>query len=710
MRSLPTRARAYIVLVLVLGLAGAVLLGARSDLDVATRDLPATIALCVLVMIGELRPLVVTRRDTVDEITLSTGFALALAMVGGLWLAVLVMCTAGAIEDVRAGKPWVKVSFNLAQYVLTLLAAGACFHLVTGAALESQPPHLVMPGDLPGALAAGLVLFTVNTVLTGAVSALVGGEKIRERLRADLRFQLATAGLLLTFAPLLAFSLEVTLWLLPLLVLPMVAIYVSVGAAARRESESLHDALTGLANRTLFGLRVGRVCERPDATDGLKAVMLLDLDHFKEINDTLGHHVGDQLLTAVGLRLRDGVRDGDTVARLGGDEFAVLSVQGLGGPQDALDLGNRLLAALADPFDVDGVQLNVEGSVGIALFPQHGDGADLLLRQADIALYDAKQQRSCCRLYDPQKDPHTLQRLALATDMRAGLERHELFLHHQPKIDLSSGRVVGFEALVRWQHPKFGMLMPDEFLPVVENTGLIGPMTLEVLDLALAAVSRWREGGRDVTVAVNLSARHLTDLSLPRVVAERLSSFRLPPSALELEVTETLIMTDPTRAGAVLAGLRGLGVAIAVDDFGTGYSSLAYLRRLSIDELKIDKSFVTQLSCSDEDAVIVRSTIELGHNLGLRLVAEGVEDRGALDLLRAWGCDRAQGYFISRPMPEADVLGWLAQRDGAPGAAGGHHPSGCSTRPEPRPMTLNMQPEGGERVVHATADAGQKWD
>ena len=660
MSGLPLRARVWVLLVCALSAAVAVGVLTGSDLSVPQADLAACVALAVMVFLGELRPIEIARGDTKDEITISTGFALALSLVAGLWPAMLVMCASVVTEDLRMGKAPLKCAYNAAQYALSLSLSALVFAALTGQPVLAQPSELDLPGELPAALAAGAAFWLANAVLTGTVTALALREPVLHRLVSDLRFQIATDGLLLTFAPVIAVSVQLTVWLLPLLVLPMGAIYVSADLARRREGEALHDGLTGLPNRSLFGLRVERVCGQVSSGPRrTAAVMLLDLDHFKEINDTLGHHVGDQLLRAVAERLTGSLRPGDTVARLGGDEFAVLALDVEGG-QSALAVGRRILDALAEPFTIDNVRLDVEGSLGIALHPDHGDGLDLLLRKADIALYAAKVDRSCVRLYDPAQDPHTLERLALATDLRAGLERHELFLHYQPKIDAQSGRVVGFEALVRWRHPQHGVLMPDDFLPVVENTGLIGPLTLEVLDLALQAAASWRGAGYDVSVAVNLSVRHLTDLSLPQQIMERLVAYGLPPQALVLEVTETLIMTDPGRAVGVLGLLRDLGIGLAVDDFGTGYSSLAYLRRLQVDELKIDRSFVMQMSTNEDDAVIVRSTIELGHNLGLRLVAEGVEDAASLERLRGWGCDLAQGYFISRPMAGPDVLPWLA--------------------------------------------------
>jgi len=298
--------------------------------------------------------------------------------------------------------------------------------------------------------------------------------------------------------------------------------------------------------------------------------------------------------------------------------------------------------------------------MGVALFPAHGTTMDLLLQRADIALYGAKVDRGSAMLYDAASDVHTPERLTLAAELKEGLDRDELFVEYQPKVHARSGQVIGFEALVRWDHPRHGRLMPDEFLPVVENTGLIGPLTLNVLDMALAAAAHWRAAGHEVPVSVNLSVRHLTDLSLPQRIRTLLAEHGLPAQALVLEVTETLIMTDPVRALSVLHLLRDLGVAIAIDDFGTGYSSLAYLRRLEVDELKIDKSFVLDLARDEGNATIVRSTIELGHNLGLRMVAEGVEDTETLALLRAWGCDVVQGYLFSRPLPAADVIAWLS--------------------------------------------------
>ena len=661
METLPASARRFVLAVVVSGwTALAVTLGASAGTVLSPRSAAVCIVLSLLVLAAELRPITIVRGDMRDEITVSTSFALALVVVGPLWLSMSAQVAAVALQDARARKDGMKLVFNVAQHALTILAARATYAALTGQPLLHGGP-LELPQHLPAALLAGVAYFCVNNVLAGVVVALAQGEPFLAHLRSDLRFQFATTGVLLSFSPVVSASAQLSLWLVPMLLLPMEAIHRSAQLAADREHEAHHDGLTGLPNRALFRLRVQRACEESRRTGRPFAVILLDLDHFKEINDTLGHHVGDDLLRVVATRLQDSVRPDDTVARLGGDEFVIL-VTDLAVGEQACDVATRLIDALVEPFLVDDVRLEIGASLGVALHPDHGDHVDLLLQRADIALYGAKVERGRYKLYEAADDVHTPARLTLAAELREGMERGELFLQHQPKVDVLSGTVVGFESLVRWRHPERGVVMPDQFLPVVENTGLITPLTLTVLDLALSAVAEWRAAGHDVTVAVNLSVRHLTDLGLPRQVDEALRKHGVPASALVLEVTETLIMSDPVRATDVLRLLRELGVALAVDDYGTGYSSLAYLRRLDVHELKIDRSFVKHITSDEGHATIVRSTIEMGHNLGLRLVAEGVEDAATLDLLRGWGCGVAQGYHLSRPLDLAAVLPWLCDR------------------------------------------------
>ena len=663
MTGLPPRLCLFLACVYAATITVLVVIFAGSDLTFLRSEPILCLVFATAIFIGEMHPIIVARGDIHDEITVSTTFAIGLTLLGPLWISVSVLALSVAAQDVRAGKGLIKICFNAGQYILTLTAVRLTLCLATGTSILRPEAHhqIAFPSELAAAVAAAMMFFVVNTLLIATVSALAAGVSVVGHLRDDLRFQLGTAGVLATFAPVVAGAAQLTLWLFTLLVLPIVAIHRSAQMAAEREQESLHDALTGLANRELFRMRVARACEESGRTGRTVAVLLIDLDHFKEINDTLGHHVGDDLLQVVAGRIESSLRPGDMVARLGGDEFAVLA-PGLLTRHDALSVGTRLLAALEEPFEVDDVRLDVQASIGIACFPEHGATMDLLLQRADIALYAAKVERGTVELYDAAVDVYTPERLALAAELKAGLERAELFLEYQPKIDVRTGRTVGFEALVRWNHPRHGRLMPDEFLPVVENTGLIGPMTLDVLDLALADAASWHRAGHPVSVAVNLSVRHLTDLALPRQIGQLLAKHQLSPETLVLEVTETLIMNDPVRSVSVLHLLRDLGIKVAIDDFGTGYSSLAYLRRLAVDELKIDKSFVLNLATDEGDAIIVRSTIELGHNLGLQLVAEGVESDTCLELLRTWGCDLAQGYLLSRPLGSADVLAWLSSR------------------------------------------------
>jgi diguanylate cyclase len=425
--------------------------------------------------------------------------------------------------------------------------------------------------------------------------------------------------------------------------------------------DSMHDALTGLPNRTLLADRFGQAL-RADARRGTRTgLLLIDLDRFKEINDTFGHHYGDDLLTQVGPRLIGALRESDTVARLGGDEFAVL-LPGIRSLDDATEIAAKMQSAMEAPFHVEGVDLDVEASVGVVLSGEHGEEASILLQRADIAMYVAKAQDLGVFVYDPAADGHSPSKLALLGDLRRALDRAELVLHYQPKIAISTGEVVGAEALVRWQHPERGLILPDDFIPLAEHTGLIGPLTRHVLDTALAQARSWADAGRTLSVSVNLSARNLLDERLPGQVAELLATHGVAASLLELEVTESAIMTEPVRAQHLLQQLRALGVRISIDDFGVGYTSLGQLKTLPVNELKIDRSFVMTMIEDRSNAVIVQSVVDLGHNLGLTIVAEGVEDQHALHALASFGCDVAQGYHFSRAMPADAFDTWCAGR------------------------------------------------
>ena len=432
-----------------------------------------------------------------------------------------------------------------------------------------------------------------------------------------------------------------------------------IGYQRRMVDQALHDPLTGLPNRELFADRVGQAIRTADRELRPAALLLLDLDRFKDVNDTLGHHHGDQLLIEVGQRLCDLLREADTVARLGGDEFAVLLPGATA--EGASAVADKLRTVLQQPLTIDGVALDLDASIGIAVYPEHRTDAAELLQHADVAMYMAKQAHVGFLVYDPTVDQHSPKRLALLGGLRRALERDELVLHYQPKADLGSGAVHSVEALVRWQHPDHGLLGPGEFIPLAERTGLIHPLTHWVLNAALDQAARWQRGGLRLSVAVNVSTRCLLDPAFPDQVAGQLATWQVPADLLVLEITESAVMADPARALDVLRGLHTLGVGLAVDDFGTGYSSMAYLKELPVDELKIDRSFVIQMAVSASDAVIVRSTIDLGHNLGLRVVAEGVETQHAWQQLSELGCDIAQGYYLGRPMPAADLEQQLRQ-------------------------------------------------
>ena len=413
--------------------------------------------------------------------------------------------------------------------------------------------------------------------------------------------------------------------------------------------QALHDGLTGLPNRAMFREQVQAAATGP-AVSGF-AVLLMDLDKFKEVNDTLGHHNGDRVLIAVAERLRESMRPSDVVARLGGDEFGIL-LEGVGTPEDATALAERLLEALTRPFDVQGLTLEVGASIGIALFPTHGRDVDTLVQRADVAMYEAKRTYRGSAVYAPEHDSYSPARLALVGELRRAIEDGELGVVYQPKVDLRTGRIVGAEALVRWRHPVRGDVPADEFVPIAEHTGLLRPLTLDVLDRALAACARWRADGDPLVVAVNLSVRNLLDTELPTDVARLLDRHGLPAEALELEITESALIADPARTKVGLTRLRDLGVGIAIDDYGTGYSSLAYIRRMPVTVLKIDKSFVMGMASDENDGVIVRSTIDLGRNLGLAVVAEGVEDAETCARLLEYGCAIGQGFYFGRPMSD----------------------------------------------------------
>jgi diguanylate cyclase (GGDEF)-like protein/PAS domain S-box-containing protein len=465
--------------------------------------------------------------------------------------------------------------------------------------------------------------------------------------------------------------------------------------ALQREMEfrALHDTLTGLPNRELLADRLGQALVADNQTGTHTGLLVIDLDRFKEVNDAFGYHCGDELLRQVGPRLAGVLRGDDTVARLGGDEFAVM-LPNLRDAGDATTVAYSLVAALEMPFHVDGADLDVEASIGVVVSGEYGLDPTTLLQHADIALDVAKTLTTGVFAYDPAFDRHTPSRLALLGDLRRALERGELVLHYQPKVSLSTGNVVGAEALVRWQHPERSLMFPDEFIPMAEHTALIGPLTRRVLETAIEQVRTWIDKGWPLPIAVNLSARNLHDEHFAAQVAELLAAHDVPAHLLELEVTESAITIDPVRARQMLEQLSALGVRISIDDFGAGYTSLGQLTTLPVSELKIDRSFVMTMTEVPGNAMIVQSVIDLGHNLGLTIVAEGVETEQSLTTLASLECDVAQGYHICRPIPATAFDLWCAERTVA------------VPDPPRSPPSARSQPQAPSSAATDVADRG----
>ena len=630
------------------------------------------------VLVGELLPISVPRSREEDQITTSTTFALALLLTVGLLPAIAAQAAGSVIADIFRRKPLWKAAFNAAQYCVALAASAGTLVLLTGH-VQFDPGQLTA-ASLPAVLAAGGAFLVTNTSLTGIALALAQRVRVISYLRRDLVFQISTDGVLLAMAPIVVLASERSLVMVPLIAVPMVAVYRSArislentGLVRRledslaelgemnrlNEHQALHDSLTGLPNRTLFLDRVGHSIRDASREGHGVALLMLDLDRFKDVNDTLGHHEGDLLLQQIAARLAETIRESDTIARLGGDEFGVLLPK-LAHPGQAAQVAERLRGALEQSFHVDGVILDVEASTGISLYPEHGQDSETLIQRADLAMYAAKAGNLTYQVYSPKHDRLARSRLSLLGELRRAIDNGELILHYQPKVNLETSEVVGVEALLRWQHPQRDMIPPDEFVPFAEHTGLIRPLTLFVVDAAVQQSQAWRKEGLDLSVAVNLSARNVVDPDLPGDVASVLERWEVSPERLELEITESALTGEPLRAMEVLTALSKMDVSLSLDDFGTGYSSLASISRLPVDEIKIDRSFVMNMATVESDAVIVRSTIDLGHNLGLRVVAEGVETADVWRRLADLRCDVAQGFYLSRPIPPAEIPVWVA--------------------------------------------------
>ena len=649
----------YLAAVSVAGVATLVAVMSTSGSAWFAHPRPPVIILAALVVVGEVFPIRLPYGE--GEITTSTTFAYAVLLSAGLAPAIVALAIGSAITDaLRSRSAW-KLAFNVGQYTLALSASALV--LVAFSDVPTGPHHFTA-SDLPAILAGGAVFFLLNNALAGTASAIAAGDNVLRHLRNDLADQAWTAAMLLGLAPVVVVATDFSAMLLPWLLLPMAAVYRG-GQATLFRHQALHDALTGLPNRELFSDRANEALVDAKRSREPFAVVAIDLDRFKQVNDSLGHHRGDLLLRGVGPRLESAAGVHATVARLGGDEFALI-LPGAG-TDEALVVCERVTRALAEPFMIEGLPLEVGGSMGIACYPEHGSEVELLTQRADDALYRAKRNHSHVETWSPGESFEMPDALALAVKLRRALDEGELSVHYQPKVGLQAGEVRGVEALVRWEHPNDGLVGPDRFVPLAERTGLIRRLTDYVIDHAIRDRDEWLEAGIDLCVSVNLSASVL-DRELPRLVRTRLDARGAPASALMLELTESHAMADPQAALEVLEQLAALGVRLSIDDFGTGHSSLAYLQQLPVSELKIDKSFVQGSTLNGGDATIIRSTIDLGHDLGLEVVAEGVEEPAAWDRLASLGCDVAQGFLVARPMPAAEIVGWVLEHSEVAGA------------------------------------------
>src|SRR3954454_279434 len=653
-----TALQCYLTTVSVVGLSLLAVAIATVDATDVRHRLVLVVVAGLLLIAGEMKPIPVSRgADAGDELSISSTMAMAQLLLLAPGIACATQAVALTVDELRGRRAWDRLLFNISQYTVSLLAARVVFAALTHDVVFGQPGQF-RPAQLPAALAASLAFFLLNNGLTGIAVAVAIREPVRRLVMDDLRSHLPTAGVLLALAPIAAQALAWSVAALPLLLVPLIAVHRSARLASEREHEALHVALTGLPNSALFLARLRLACSEVDRRP--LAVMLLDLDHFKDVDDTLGHHVGDMLLVEVAARLRSGLRDGDIVARLGGDEFAVLAFRA-GTESEAMEVAARIRAAFDVSFPLSGADLSARCSIGVALAPRDGRDEDLLLKRADVAMYDAKGTRGAIAMYDHARDDHSVERLGLVAELRAGMRSGEVFPVYQPLCDAQTGEVIGVEALARWRHPQRGVLAPAHFLDLAEGAGLLDDLTDVLLAEALRRLVEWHADGRLIHLAVNISPRTLRDPEFPGRVAQALAISGIDARWLTLEITEHVLVTEAAKSIQAMLELRSLGCRIAIDDFGTGYSSLSYLKRLPADELKIDRSFVVALAAGDD--VIVRSTIDLAHNLGLSVVAEGVESEAVADRLRELGCDAAQGTFVSYPRRVTDMREWMAHQN-----------------------------------------------
>ncbi len=666
-RNRPTRPAVLAVVVVVVAVA---VIGTAIALDFAQLRLAATARpmfwlMAGLTAVAGTRSFLASgRRGAPVVICPTLCFTFAILLCWGLAAATAAQVVAVAVVAVRLRHPATRAVAVAAQYTVCFAAA----YLVL---LAGNPDPFGEHGtgdmfvDALVVVAAAVAWLATQTLLTLALDRVAAPPgPLRTRRRAPVvGFQCFYCASLLMLSPILAVAAHVTFAFIPMIFLPLYAVERMARLSGERERATRHDPLTGLANRIGLHAHFDELAADPDRQ---LALLLLDLDRFKYVNDTLGHEVGDHLLKAVAARLSALVPDGGVVARLGGDEFAILTAQARTVHEargSARELADRITEANATPVRFDDLQLDVTASIGIALYPADSRDFATLMRHADVAMYEAKRRGDTCVGYRPENDRNSQQRLSLLTELRHALDDRAgggIALHYQPQVALATGAGVGVEALLRWRHPTRGMISTEEVLQVAEQTSAMHLITKRVIEDVTAQVRHWHAHGIRLRVSLNVSARDLYGGDIVRHLANQLAHHGVAPEHVQVEITESALMAEPAHAAATIGRIADLGVAVSLDDFGTGYSSLQHLRELPLAEIKIDKSFVAGMARHEDDAAIVASTIDLAHALGLRVVAEGVEDCRTWRLLADAGCDVVQGWHTARPMPGESVPGWLA--------------------------------------------------
>jgi diguanylate cyclase (GGDEF)-like protein len=630
--------------------------------------------LAAMVLMAEIWPIVTPGRSTSEAPVASVTFSFAALITWGLLVAVLLRAVATVVANLVRGRAPYRAAFNAALAVLSLTAAWGVLHELRWDMTLGQF-WKASPADLGKILLAGIACFAVSYLGNAIAVALHNREPLERTVRRTLPFETLTGLVLFATAPLVAVTIHTgSAPLLLLFAFPLVAIYVNAAISVQREHQAHHDELTGLPNRAMLMRELTSTLRQASESGAPLGFLLLDLDRgLKEVNDTLGHAVGDRLLRLVAHRLTHSVRPGDLVARLGGDEFAVL-LPTVKEAAAAREVAARLRAAVAEPIRLEGMSFVIEVSIGIAMFPEDASADETLVQRADVAMYAAKQRRSGVERYVAELDRNSPARMALFGELRRGLDRGELELHYQPKVYLADGRPAGVEALVRWRHPVRGMLSPSEFIPAVQQSYLMREVTAYVIETSLGQAARWRQAGLDVPLSLNLSGRDLLDTGIAERVEECLKRHRMPPKSLLLEIDERVLTGEPAHAVATAEALAGIGVGLSLDDFGTGYSSLLRLKRLPFCEVKVDASFVGRMLESPDDVVVVRSILNIAAELGMVSVAEGVESAEVAAALLTMGCVAGQGWHFARPMTAVSATTWLtrnSQRAAEPEPVGG---------------------------------------